>query len=139
MLVPGGTPLSGDALHERRELIVVDRHDPVRGRICPACNIRCEFVESGDTLGLQAVIFGAEIAVGPGMARLVPARVTQHIVREEVLRVRARSGTTSSSAPKAPAAASTGVSTNSMDSWRLPFRARMSAPVGLATIRYPAV
>jgi hypothetical protein len=60
-------------------------------RIGTGVHIRDELLERGDAFGLQASIFGSEVAIGLGMSRLMAVGAAQNILSEEVLRVGPRS------------------------------------------------
>ena len=48
-----------------------------------------ELLEGGDALLLQPVVFGAKVAVDFGVARLMAARIAEHVLGEQILRVAA--------------------------------------------------
>ena len=52
-------------------------------------DIGAELLESGDTLALQPLVFGAEVAIDLGVTGLMAARIAEHILGEQILRVAA--------------------------------------------------
>ena len=76
--------------HKSRELGIVDCNNVFLFRICTALNVSLEFLERGYPLVLKPVIFGAEIAIDFGVARLVAPGVAKHVLGKKILRVTAR-------------------------------------------------
>ena len=77
------------SLHKSLEFAVCDRHEmPVLGEGA-LLDISAEFLERGDALALQTVIFGAKVAIDFRVARLVAARIAQDVLREQILRIAA--------------------------------------------------
>ena len=116
----------GKHRHEGFELGLGDRHEMLLLRIGAALDVGPELAKGGDPFVLQAVVFRPEVAIDLGVAGAMMAGEAEHVLREEILRVGARAapidkrtsdvrfeisaptraGTTSSSAPTAPAASS---------------------------------
>ena len=46
-----------------------------------------ELLEGGDLFALQSVVFGAKVAIDFGVAGLMAARIAEHILGEQILRV----------------------------------------------------
>ena len=87
---PAARPSSRlQSLHKHLVLGVGDRHEMLVLGEGALFDIGAEFLEGGDALALQAVIFGAKVAVDFGVTGLMAARITKHVLGEQILRVAA--------------------------------------------------
>ena len=83
---PGSLSLL-QTLHKRLELGVSNGHEMFIFRIGAFFDVGAEFLERGDARALQPFVFGSKIAVDLGVARLMTARIAEHVLGEQILSV----------------------------------------------------
>jgi hypothetical protein len=87
--------LLADRCQERIVFGILYRNPLFRARIAAGIHVVDEFAARGDPFVQKPVEFGGKVAVGLGMAELVPGGVVKHVLGEEVLGIGAAAASSS--------------------------------------------